>query len=163
MKKSIFTALMLTLLSAAAFAQETAEHTGPVATMAESPNFMAVNYWWQMNPLSLTDGTQLWWTDAKPMLAAIPANETLLREMNNWRVVNWTSAAIGFTLWMGGAMYYNWHDMWPNAEIVVPTLILTGLAAYMMEIISYDTINKKLARAVNNYNLSIMGFSIPVK
>lgn len=109
----------------------------------------------------LYDGTLLKMREVRSLLRTVPENETLMKQELGIRIANYSFAAIAFASLITGTVYYN-HDEWENSKTVTNIALITGLCGFLGELFAYQMWEDKFERAVNNYNLHIMGIPIPV-
>jgi hypothetical protein len=121
--------------------------------------------WWHywlgspFNQYQLLDGTLLNHKRVRSIISTVPENEKLLREQRAWIITNNISGILcigSFTAWM-----WVWNnDILPNAEIMAPVFLSSGIVTAALMIISDDVWKHKFRRAINNYNLYIQGIPI---
>jgi hypothetical protein len=127
---------------------------------ASFPNFAlsSIDYYLQFK---LADGTSLKYKEFKELIR-IPENEKLLRRAEGWHITAWISTVA----WIGarlGSLYYTTHKDASYADEMRIGLDLVELVSFGALIIAGVEMPKNMTRAIDNYNLSIMGIPIPVK
>jgi hypothetical protein len=109
----------------------------------------------------LYDGTPLKYSEVRSLLRTVPENEKLMKQELSIRIFNYSFAAIAFASLITGTVYYG-HNEWENSEIVINVALITGICGFLGELFTYQMWEDKFERAVNNYNLKIMGIPIPM-
>jgi hypothetical protein len=109
-------------------------------------------------PSLLADGTSLKYKELKETISIVPENEKLLRRAKGWKIAGWVNFAATIGCIFGYHYYSNNEDRAMADNMFLLTIITTACEPwfYLLEA-------DNMARAVHNYNLSIMGIPIPVK
>ncbi|MDR1325116.1 MAG: hypothetical protein LBK00_03670 [Treponema sp.] len=108
------------------------------------------------------DGTSLKYKDVTSLVKTIPENQPLLSRITGVRIANWSFAAVLFASAITAWTYSFVPDL-PHAETMFNVALLTGMFALLGEMITYQWHEDLFQRAVDNYNLSIMGIPVPTK
>jgi hypothetical protein len=108
----------------------------------------------------LYDGTFLKYSNVRSLLKTVPENEKLMKQELGIRTFNYSFAAITLASLITGTVYYN--NELANSETIISAALITGLCGFLGELFTYQMWEDKFERAVNNYNLRIMGIPIPV-
>jgi hypothetical protein len=111
---------------------------------------------------NLVDGTSLKYDEFKEKVGVIPENEKLLRRIDGWRIAQWVNLAVtfGFT---AGYLYCVINSDAPYADGVRSAWFPFIILSYGFQELTGVAMQKNITRAINNYNLSVMGIPIPVK
>jgi hypothetical protein len=109
----------------------------------------------------LYDGTSLKYSEVRSLLRTVPENEKLMKQELGIRIFNYSFAAIAVASLITGTVYH-YNTGWENSETVINIALITGLCGFLGELFTYQMWEDKFERAVNNYNLKIMGIPIPV-
>lgn len=108
------------------------------------------------------DGIPLKFKEVKALLNTVPENQALMSKRIGVVIANWTFAALGFASGMAAGTYYFIPDL-PHAKTMLGAALITAGLSFFGEIITYQWNEDLFQRAVDNYNLSIMGIPIPIK
>jgi hypothetical protein len=133
-------------------AQDSGEQTAP-----SSSQFVLYS---ENNLFLLSDGTSLKYKELKEKIGVIPENEKSLRSADGWKVAVWINltAMAGFA---AGSIVYSFNRNAPNAAGMVSLFSSLTLLSVISDTIISHQIRRNINRAINNYNLYIMG--IPIK
>jgi hypothetical protein len=159
----LFAIAIISYPSVDAFAQDLSDDIFTDVTIQDKKSaskIIANTNYFSLAPFKFLDGTTLSYKKIRPLLANIPENEKLLKEITNTTLLNWISVAlfaassVGFYAYYRdeGATYRN--TMLPITAFSSATFLITG-------IISNQALIRSRQRAVDNYNLYIMGIPIP--
>lgn len=126
------------------------------------PQFIIHNeHYFSFYDYHLYDGTLLKYREVRSLLRTVPENEKLMKQELGIRIVNYSFATILVASWITHTVY-SYHDEWENSKTVMNIALITGLCGFLGELFTYQMWEDKFERAVNNYNLKIMGIPIPV-
>jgi hypothetical protein len=168
MKKVIVPLLTMAIFSTTVYAEplsvagslDTTSSEFALAEKDPSQLVLRIDNWFSFYDYQSFDGTPLKFKDVKSLLKTVPENEPLLSRRTGVVIANWCFAAVAFASSMTAIAYYN-SDL-PHAETVFPVAALIGSWAFLGEMIMYQWHEDLFQRAVDNYNLSVMGIPIPV-
>jgi hypothetical protein len=121
---------------------------------------LRIDNWFSFYDYQLFDGTALKRKDVNALIKTVPENTGLLRQKTGLFIANVSFATLAFSGLMAAFLYP--RDS-PNANIVFRAGMLIGFFSLTVEGITYQWGEDVLQRAVDNYNLSVMGIPIPVK
>jgi hypothetical protein len=110
----------------------------------------------------LLDGTYLDYAEMKERLLAVPENENYLNRAKGFEIGSFIGAGIGLAGLLSYIPLSLIPDL-PNREILKTAGYTTGLLGLLGVIVTSNLSHRNLRQATRNYNLSVMGISIPVK
>jgi len=108
-------------------------------------------------PYTLTDGTKLSYTDTLKIVKSLKTNETLLKEERDCQIASrvfYMLYGIGI---LGWACLFTPDQRNDNIMYLLAITTGVGIPALSTKIVA----EKKLDKAVHNYNLYVMGIQIP--
>jgi hypothetical protein len=94
------------------------------------------------------------------ILSTVPENKALLKEEKVWHAMTCTGAAVTAAGWFG-TVWYIWRPDEPNRETILQASVFTFVGGMAVTFFSAAIRDSKKHRAVDNYNLTIMGVPIP--
>jgi hypothetical protein len=157
--------LIISVAPACVFAEDVSEAFGgkkppplgvaerlPIVVHQNSMMFFPFNY-------QFLDGTPLV-DDAKlrQILRTVPENEKPLRQEKGWRTAAYIFGALCIATTAAHSAYL--LSDYPNRDAMMLAFYLGEVAGLGLTFWTGMTANNKMARAVDNYNLSIMGIPI---
>jgi hypothetical protein len=116
------------------------------------------------NAFSLASGTALSYKELKERLRLIPENQAYIQRAGVWNISAWIlwGASLGLA---GGAMYYMHPHAVNNspydARDMTHIFLVSSLIPLLAGSIADQKARENIISAVNNYNLTVMGFPIP--
>jgi len=163
MRKLTFFSLFLYFVVGSAFlySEEAIENDNEQPQSSILPSGSAIifsNGAGYLRPYYCSDGSTISYRELKENLSLIPVNEKFVRRADAWNIVNWISlgTAVGLA---GGAMYFVNTDggRSERAYTLANSAVGTALFGLSAQIMVRDNLDK----AINNYNLTVMG--VPVR
>ena len=110
---------------------------------------------------TLQDGTSLKYRDLRARLLTVPENGAVLRRADGWRIATWATLAV-----MAGAtvtgLVYTANPDWPHAKEMAVAFEAAGLSLSLAEMLFWNLSQNTMDKAVDNYNLSVMGIPVPL-
>jgi hypothetical protein len=149
------------------FAQEQGaltESTAPLSeTSAAEPNTIQKSNWYSLYQFQLADGTSLRLKDTLTLLKTVPGNTVLLRQEKGFRI----ASDVGMVIACGFAIGYlvcqrsNPDALYngTTSNVIFGCMAVSSITSIVTAGIANDRLNK----AVNNYNLTVMGIPIPAR
>ncbi|MDR0557149.1 MAG: hypothetical protein LBG43_04680 [Treponema sp.] len=124
----------------------------PIVVRQNSMMFFPFNY-------QFLDGTPLIFRDKlRQILGAVPENKKLLRQEKGWRTMAYIFGALCMASTAAHSAYL--FSDYPNRDAIMLVAYFGEVAGFGLTFWAGMTANNKIARAVDNYNLSIMGIPI---
>jgi hypothetical protein len=159
MRNKHFFCLFLFSINSFIYPQEQSEQLINDEIPNINPILLEKNGFFSFYPYRLTDGTQLNYKNTMALLKSIPDNEYLIKQQKRLQIINGILIFAG-----GGGSFYGFQYYFRNNNIMMEnicfsTLIVSCLTSFTIQAIRDEKINK----AINNYNLSVMGLPIPTK
>jgi hypothetical protein len=112
-------------------------------------------------PYALQDGTSLKYRDLRARLLTVPEKNAVLRRADGWRIASWATLAVMSGLAVTGIVYTANPD-WANAKEMAMAFDAASLSLWLAEALFWNLSQNTMDKAVDNYNLSIMGVPIPL-
>jgi hypothetical protein len=149
--------LWFSLINTGLYAQD-AQIAFPAAA---EPNTIQKSKWPSLYQFQLADGTSLRLKDTLTLLKTVPENTVLLRQEKGFRI----ASDVGMVIVCGFAIdYLVYQRSNPDALYngTTSNVIFGGMAvSSITSIVTAGIANDRLNKAVNNYNLTVMGIPIP--
>ncbi|MCL1836739.1 MAG: hypothetical protein FWG46_04245 [Treponema sp.] len=101
------------------------------------------------------DGTPVWRREATMLISNVPANQDLMKQIKRGTIASWVT--FGLMIITGGTAITYISCDFHRSEIVFPILIGSFVGSGITFTLANGQTNKKYLRAVDNYNLYILG------